>query len=110
MRAFLKQSLLIPVIVLGGCAVGPDFVPPESPKLATYSDEGTGISEDGEIRLVTADTIPGQWWRLYNSEQLSRLVEQGLQNSPDLEVLQGQAGGRRGEPQGRYRLGALSFC
>jgi len=83
-RAFLKQSLLIPVIVLGGCAVGPDFVPPESPKLATYSDEGTGISEDGEIRLVTADAVPEQWWRLYNSEQLTRLVEQGLQNSPDL--------------------------
>ncbi len=33
-------------------------------------------------QLSRKETIPQQWWRLYKSPQLTRLVETGLKNSP----------------------------
>lgn len=79
------------VVSLAGCAVGPDFRAPNAPATAGYTatslpaetaaTPGTG----GEAqRFVSGGEIPDQWWRLFHSESLDRVIRQALQESPTL--------------------------
>lgn len=80
---------------LTACAVGPDFKRPEPPTAQDYgaasapketsSSEGAG----GNAQRFVADLdIPGQWWTLYRSPKLTRLVEQALKSNPDVAAAQ----------------------
>ena len=53
---------------LAGCAVGPDFHPPAA-------------------TLMAAD-IPGEWWGLFKSPELDRLIRGALADNPTLEAAQ----------------------
>lgn len=77
--------------LLSGCAVGPDFKPSPDSAPQTYvrgnsptetvSSEGAGGTSQ---RLVSGNDIPAQWWSLFQSEPLDRLVRQALEQSPTL--------------------------
>jgi NodT family efflux transporter outer membrane factor (OMF) lipoprotein len=78
-----------------GCAVGPDFVPPVAPKEASYTPEKlapqtNGVSgklAGGAIQHFTDDRdISAEWWSLYHSEPLNKLIEAALQASPTLDA------------------------
>jgi NodT family efflux transporter outer membrane factor (OMF) lipoprotein len=80
---------------LAACAVGPEFKRPEAPSAPGYgaasspretvSAEGAG----GNAQRFVADLdIPGQWWTLYRSPNLTRLVEEALTASPDVTAAQ----------------------
>ncbi len=76
-------------LLLSGCAVGPDFKAPESPKVTSYRSAMTADQSGQETpKLVTSDAIPEQWWQLFQSGSLSQLIEQGLANSPTLAAAQ----------------------
>ncbi len=80
-----KISLTLLPIFLSGCAmVGPDFKTPDAPQLDSFTGEITTTSADETPRLIVQETLPQQWWQLYQSEALSQLVTQGLENSPTL--------------------------
>ena len=77
---------------LSGCAVGPDFKSPESPKAGRYTAEalpGTIASAQtvgGEAqRFVDGRDIPAQWWTLFRSPALNSLIEEALRNNPNLQ-------------------------
>ncbi len=77
--------------VLAGCVVGPDFQRPPAPAAAGYtrpplaSPTASARVHGGEPqRFVPGLDIPGQWWTLFRSEALNRLIEQALRNNPDL--------------------------
>jgi NodT family efflux transporter outer membrane factor (OMF) lipoprotein len=81
--------------LLAGCAVGPDFKPP--PPLATdgYTPEkalpptASAKVEAGEAqRFLVGHDIPGQWWTVFHSHQLDALIQQALDNNPDLAAAQ----------------------
>jgi len=73
------------VLVLAGCAVGPDFTTPASPQTDRYSNELSGLKASSEQpELLEADTIPAEWWALFESKELQQLVTRGLENSPTL--------------------------
>ena len=80
--------------VLAGCAAGPDFKAPASPRANGYLLHAPGATVaadaaggDAQTFEVGAD-IPGDWWTLFHSPALSALVAQALQNNHDLKAAQ----------------------
>ena len=76
---------------LCGCALGPDFRPPEPPAVATYTaapqpaETGAASGPGGNAQhFVEADAIGGAWWRMFGSPALDKLVQQALDDSPTL--------------------------
>jgi NodT family efflux transporter outer membrane factor (OMF) lipoprotein len=81
------------MVVLAGCAVGPNFASPPAPDVGGYTAEplakqtSSADVKGGEAqRLVQNLDIPGQWWTLFHSEALNAMVEQALKNNPTLPV------------------------
>src|SRR5262245_20114436 len=84
-----RRPLVAPfaaAIVLAGCAVGPDFVPPEPPPVTGYLP-GPDASERvlGKAFLYGAE-IPSRWWELFRSRALNDLVEQAIQHNAEPEA------------------------
>jgi NodT family efflux transporter outer membrane factor (OMF) lipoprotein len=82
-------------LLAAGCAVGPDFKRPEAPKVADYTAKpasGVIAPPDGSAgapqRLAPGADIPAQWWTLFRSPALNRLVERALRANPDLAAAQ----------------------
>nr|WP_245257063.1 efflux transporter outer membrane subunit [Methylocystis rosea] len=76
---------------LSGCAVGPDFVAPEAPLDAGYATgkpanitQSAPIAGGGAQKLVPGRDIPGEWWRLFRSKQISALVAEAVTNHPNI--------------------------
>jgi NodT family efflux transporter outer membrane factor (OMF) lipoprotein len=77
--------------LLAGCTVGPHFDPPEPPAVDRYTPESqpsTTVATSGPAgaaqQLNPAMDIPAQWWMLFQSPELDRLVRQALAHSPTL--------------------------
>ncbi|KAF0212549.1 MAG: NodT family RND efflux system outer membrane lipoprotein [Methylocystaceae bacterium] len=82
---------LLLAALLSGCAVGPDFVAPEAPLDAGYAvgkpanvTQSAAIAGGGAQRLVPGRDIPGEWWRLFRSKQISALVAEAVTNHPNI--------------------------
>jgi NodT family efflux transporter outer membrane factor (OMF) lipoprotein len=80
---------------LSACAVGPDFKRPSPPTATGYgsaSQQGqTAAAETpgGNVqRFVAGMDIPSQWWTLFQSPKLDRLVEQALKGNPNVGAAQ----------------------
>jgi NodT family efflux transporter outer membrane factor (OMF) lipoprotein len=79
-------------VLLGGCAVGPDFVRPEAPSVGQYTH---GKEPDGTIaaggqaqRFSPGARIAGDWWRLFNSPKLDAVIRDAIVNNPNLQAAQ----------------------
>src|SRR6516164_3948633 len=79
-------------IVLSSCiAVGPDYLGPAPPETAGYTREplpGTHSapgSTGGTQRFVYGGDLSQQWWRVFRSHALNRLVEEALRNNQNLQ-------------------------
>ncbi|WP_313621845.1 efflux transporter outer membrane subunit [Achromobacter sp.] len=70
--------------LLSACAVGPDFERPAAPDVASYTPAQDAQPAGAQQFQAGAD-IPAQWWRLFRSDELDRLVRQALDASPTLE-------------------------
>ena len=115
-------ALALAVSPLPGCAVGPDFVSPEAPQDAGYSVGGgprvtasSPVAGGAAQKLALGRDIPGEWWRLFRSKQISALVEEAIENHPD--IVAAEAALRRAReiaeadaasylPQGSISMGA----
>jgi NodT family efflux transporter outer membrane factor (OMF) lipoprotein len=77
---------------LTGCMVGPDFQHSAPPKSQAYLPDTTTslVASDiqgGEAqRLVQGLAIPSQWWAVFQSAPLDRLIEQALRANPDVQA------------------------
>jgi NodT family efflux transporter outer membrane factor (OMF) lipoprotein len=77
-------------VVLVGCSLGPSGLPPAMPSPAHYGAApqpaqtvtASGVAQQFD---VGAQPVP-QWWRLYGSDALDALVDEGLRNSPTLSA------------------------
>ena len=86
-------TCLVLAASLGGCMVGPDFKTPEPPPTDRYlPDEGGTLNlvsagiPGGEAQRVVQDLdIPGQWWTVYQSQQLNGLIDRSLKANPDIK-------------------------
>lgn len=73
---------------LAACSFGPSGTPPAMPQPAHYgalAQPGATANAQGASQRfdVGAKPVP-EWWRLYRSDALNALVDEGLRNSPNL--------------------------
>jgi NodT family efflux transporter outer membrane factor (OMF) lipoprotein len=77
------------LLVLAGCAVGPNFERPAPPAIQSYdtpeSDLPTGTPARAAAGSAGAD-LPALWWQLFKSDDLDRTMQQALADSPTLET------------------------
>jgi multidrug efflux system outer membrane protein len=70
---------------LAACAaVGPDYHRPAD--AAAQSKAVNGAFLGGTDAAFVHEAVPGQWWRLYESETLDRLVQEALAANTDLRA------------------------
>jgi NodT family efflux transporter outer membrane factor (OMF) lipoprotein len=75
-------ALAILAAVLSGCAVGPDFKRPEAPGSAYRQPPAT----IGTQTLQYGGELAADWYTLFGSQALDRLVQEALHANPDLEA------------------------
>jgi NodT family efflux transporter outer membrane factor (OMF) lipoprotein len=82
-RAVRSIVVAAAAAILAGCAVGPNFKPPQTPPQGGQPFVGaTGAT------YVSEQPLPPYWWRLYNDPVLDRLVLQALTENQDLKTAQ----------------------
>lgn len=85
--------MLFAGILLSSCSVGPDFLRPDAPDVSSYteetlpdktasSDKDKGVSQT----FVHDKDVLTDWWKVFGSEPLNRLVDQALKANPDLQA------------------------
>jgi NodT family efflux transporter outer membrane factor (OMF) lipoprotein len=82
-------------VLLGGCAVGPNFKRPAAPAVSDYTASplattvaSTNVAGGDAQRFAKGADIAGDWWILFHSQPLNELIEQSLTNNPDLKAAQ----------------------
>jgi NodT family efflux transporter outer membrane factor (OMF) lipoprotein len=92
---YLPIAALCVTGLVSGCAAGPDFERPAAPGIGDYTREplsGKTVSADAaggeEQKFVRDREISAQWWTLFQSPQLSTLVEKALKNNPSVHAAQ----------------------
>jgi len=79
-------------VITAGCAVGPDFKRPPPPGAEGYTPQPLEKTSSANIgggqaqQFQLGGDIPAQWWTLFHSEPLNRLVERALAANPNLEA------------------------
>jgi NodT family efflux transporter outer membrane factor (OMF) lipoprotein len=94
--AFSRALLLAGVAIVAGCTSGPDFLKPSRPQAPGYTPESLmpqtasapGVAAGAAQTLVEGRDIPGDWWTLFGSEELTSLVREALSANPDLDAAQ----------------------
>lgn len=103
----------VPMIVTTGCATGPDFHAPEAPKADRYT--ATALppetaaapgSAGAAQRFMAGQDIPAQWWTLFRSDAIDRLIRQALAESPSLAAAQATL--RQAQENLRAEVGVVS--
>jgi NodT family efflux transporter outer membrane factor (OMF) lipoprotein len=81
------------LLLIAGCAVGPNFKTPAAPNVSRYAPLSTTSSTasvaGGEAQHFSEKIdIPGEWWRLFRSKPLNDLIERSLKANPDIKAAQ----------------------
>jgi NodT family efflux transporter outer membrane factor (OMF) lipoprotein len=96
-RNMLRLKLRVLAGVLGlsvaGCMVGPDFKAPDVLVASRYTSPGETsqqkrIADHGEPAAQTiamGEKVSSDWWKLFGSRDLNRVVEEAIAGSPTLE-------------------------
>ncbi len=108
-----RPALIFPcLLVLAGCAMGPDFHRPALRPLTGYTEAGlpapTGsraVAGGDRQRFVSGRDIPGEWWQLFRSPVITELVRTALRQNPTVEAA--QASLRQAREQRLQQLGTL---
>ena len=88
-------GMVLSVLTLSACAVGPDFVPPPAPPVGGYTPEGhlattvsTDVAGGNAQRFVMGRDIPAEWWKVFRSKELDGLIAEALRANPGLQAAQ----------------------
>lgn len=100
--------------VLAGCSVGPHYRAPAPPTVAAYTSEAQPVSTvtssgpaGAAQQFVQSSEIPAQWWTLFHSPQLDRMVREALDDSPTLA--QSMARLKEAQEEANARTGATKY-
>ncbi|WP_093177904.1 efflux transporter outer membrane subunit [Pseudovibrio sp. Tun.PSC04-5.I4] len=75
---------------LSACMVGPDFKRPELSPAAKFTRNNPGATASASTQGGASQTfytnrdVPGEWWELFRSKPLNRIVSLAVVNSPTL--------------------------
>ena len=81
MSALRNTIIGLTAVMLAGCMVGPNFQRPDAPRTDRYTETplpqetaSTTATGGAAQRFVAGGDLPAQWWSLYRSEPLDRLM------------------------------------
>lgn len=107
-------AVAVAICLLAGCTVGPHYHSPSPPTVGTYtpspqpSDTVSSAGPAGAAQhFNSAADIPAQWWALFHSSELDRLVREALANSPTL--VQATAQLHQAQEESNARTGATKY-
>jgi NodT family efflux transporter outer membrane factor (OMF) lipoprotein len=92
--AVLTRPLVLahlPAMLLAACTVGPDFEVPSPPDVQSPTPRPLlrYVGAGGSVqRFVLVPDLPGEWWRLFRSQELTDLVARALRDNHDLKAAQ----------------------
>ncbi|MGO4682375.1 efflux transporter outer membrane subunit [Hyphomicrobium sp. 2TAF46] len=79
--------------ILSGCAVGPNFSPPQPPEVARFTPEPLlsprSNPEQPKIagqRFIEGADIPTRWWAAFRSKPLNDLIRLAVDHNPTLQA------------------------
>lgn len=74
--------------MLSACTRGPDFVRPSSPSVRDYLHRPPNLSDDRDESqsVKVGGTVAGDWWALFRSDRLDRLLKQAVAGNATLEA------------------------
>jgi len=82
-------------LALAACAVGPDFAPPPAPSVSGYTPEAhlattasVDVAGGAAQKFLVGRDIPGEWWKVFRSKELDRLIAEALKANPSLQAAQ----------------------
>jgi len=71
------------LILLGGCAVGPNYHPPQTAAPANWSEPQLGGETNSPLQVV-------EWWRTFNDPELDSLIQRAVKANYDLRLALGR--------------------
>ena len=82
-------------VLIAGCAVGPNFKKPAAPDVSDYTATplpaavtSTNVPGGEAQRFTKGGGISADWWTLYHSAPLNKLIDSSLTNNHDLKAAQ----------------------
>jgi len=82
--------LVLLIVALEGCMVGPKYVKPSAPSSANFKEEVPASFEGTNQQWRPANpedqAIRGKWWEIFGDPQLNDLEEQIAKSNQDLKV------------------------
>ncbi|WP_321884049.1 efflux transporter outer membrane subunit [Burkholderia cepacia] len=94
-RPSLHKRIALPLLAslsaaLGGCVVGPNFQRPVPPAVSSYMPTADiPMSPDNGIsiqQLKPGAVVPSEWWRMFRSPELNKLVQKAQRANPNIEA------------------------
>ena len=107
-RALVRFAPLATAAAISACAVGPDFKIPAAPTVTSATPRplsSPGAAGGERQQFVRSLDIPGAWWTLFHSRQLSELMQRALRDNYDLKAA--QAALRVAHANTRAQIGAF---
>ena len=93
-RVHLAQRAVVVLLAasLVACAAGPDFKQPDAPKVARFTEKPTAttlatapnVAGGTEQQIIPDTDIPAEWWTLFKSPELDKLIKTALAQNPNL--------------------------
>jgi len=94
-RWWTGAAAVLAAMAAASCAVGPDFKRPATPSADRYTEGAlpaatvaTDSAHGGAQQFAPGGELQRQWWTLFHSESLDRLIEQALRDSPTVASAQ----------------------
>lgn len=85
-----KAAVVAPLILMGACAVGPDYVSPRAMLVDRYTPEvlpqATSRADGHTQQFNATGAVPIAWWTLFGSKDLDALVRAALDKNPTLQA------------------------
>jgi len=78
-RDWFLASGILPIALLSGCAVGPNYKRPQTSVANSFANAPTNAVSPDEAALAT-------WWRGFNDSRLDALVDRAIAHNHDLRI------------------------
>ncbi|MEQ8435401.1 MAG: efflux transporter outer membrane subunit [Oceanicaulis sp.] len=73
---------LLSVLLVSGCAIGPDYAAPEPPSDLSFSD----ITREGGAVIETSLSVEAAWWERFEDPRLTALIETAAVSNTDIRL------------------------
>jgi NodT family efflux transporter outer membrane factor (OMF) lipoprotein len=88
-----SSAALAALLLVGGCAVGPDFRSPAPPEVSGYTADSlpeqtasAANSSGAAQKFLPYAIVAADWWTSFRAPDLNNLVEAALAKNPDLQA------------------------